>query len=490
MTEPETINIGDCSLCKKECTVISINDTPLGCKHQYCKDCIKSILSINAIKKCPIRECEHIITPNILEKIMKTDSFNNLPLVDETILETLSRISVFSKIYTGRLTPFMTLPIPDDLEFIGPFGKISVATNFVKVASPEAAFNFINTQPPNLGDQTPTRIFIHHENVYYAMKQDGPIVPFISHVGLIGRCPSCYTQMFFKRDALTSCGNCRKNICVCCGLEDCTKPKLSNEEIIHGIRSQLHLPHNIPKITFLGMSFNLPYVVKNITWMYTTFNEETQIMKLISAKIHLATFNGKKIHELTLEDRQKVFTQLKNYEIKTFYNYQFKGLHSKYFDILIKNELSKIIKENQQQLQTNKSTVTPTEPARKASRIPIPSPPIMTENVPQAFHKPVFDNSGIDALLAAAQTIKDQEPPAKKKRAALTKPPSLITPAHAASRQITFALSFSKLPGMPPFVYHNIDNPNQFERNEMYREQITVANAYIDMAIKLITANG
>ena len=128
---------------------------------------------------------------------------------------------------------------------------------------------------------------------------------------------------------------------------------------------------------------------------------------------------------------------------------------------------------------------------------PAPAPVSVTAAVEQKFE------NGIDALLLAAQTVETDttlslnEPPAKKQRVEhvkkeyLTKKtnykqpvPILIKPALAAFEQIQKAIRFSQFIGMPDFEYTVIENPTQYELAIMYREQLTEANTYIDMAIK------
>ncbi len=497
MTEPDTLIISDCSLCKKDAIVHSINENPDGCKHEYCNDCIKAILSVNGIKKCPIKECQHIMTPTMFGKLINSDSFNLLPLDDETVIGNLSALKILNKIDIGKATPFQKLPIPEDLEFTGAYGKIMAASNFVKVESPFSAFNFINTPPYGQGEYCCTRIFIHYDNTYYAMNSTGAIVPFITHLGLFGRCPNCSMPIIFTSNNVTTCFSCKGKICLCCGLIDCTKEKLSNDELRNRMQ-QFDSSIEIPKVTFLAIGFNIPYVIKPFSWMITTFIEKTKISNFLALKLSHLLINDKKWSELTVDQKKYVYLIHKNQEIFKFFNLQFNGIPSKYFDAWIKANWVRFIqaikgKNKIRGVPILESLTYPNLPVG----IPIPAtldvtPPIPDQ--PQALPRPVFYR-GVDALLAAADTlensedVKDMEPSAKKKRKSAVKPPSLITPAWAASQQIRIALTFSKLPGMPQFVYPTIKNPyqsHQYERSEMYREQIECANAYINMAIEVL----
>jgi hypothetical protein len=461
-----------------------------------------------------------------MTKFLSAGMFNLAPLTGEaTRAYYINNITVFNGPYKGN---YVNCPESTDLHEIEAFGingKIP-SSNFRRIRDPQTCFQITNAKTNSIND---ARLFVYVNGDYFALAPTGPIIPFICNIGIIGRCSNCSSRMDFTNDPETQCRKCKLKMCLCCGINNCPKDKGSKEANDVTLSQFLGNRQNV-KITFLSKDFNLPFELKSYCDLRDIFWNNKNFVNLCRIKVPYAILDEKKWCELTEEKKFEWAKRVKMIEIFGLYLSQFSGFPLKFIETKICNEITTFIKKHQINhsgqsttaasaatapsytilpITTIATTAQPRVPIPVAfPRLPIPVAqprvpiPVAQPKVPIPVAQPkaptpvVFSN-GVDALLFAAQKLEDEEPPAKKTlvrelkikdgvKCETIRPPILITARTAAEIQIKTATHFSKLPGMPPFVYPTCVITNNSAQAEMYREQLTRANAYIDMAIQLV----
>ncbi len=511
MTEPselEVITMADCSFCKKDSQVFRINDKPTGCQHEYCEKCLRILVLPNEpVKKCIINGCNHIIEIEILRNFISKKLYIRppVPLKDTNIMR---RNHVFRKTpnTTGQEIPFQTLEIPNCIKYVGFHDYFNLSENFLLVVDPESAFNEINTvgSHPNA-----PRIFLHIINNYYVLKPTGRIIPFKCSIGLFGRCPLCYTCFNLYHDKVNVCKKCKVTICLCCGLQNCQEHIMTKEELANFASLK---ENKVYPLTFLSVEFNVPFIIKPFNCLGLSKDDLNLINKIIILFAFKKNYPGQTWNMLTdiqkNEFRSKQNSLIvfhKTYLENSYANFQYThGIPNQYIAYLIRTTYNSIATSN---IDIQNKTMSQTNnEATGASGTTVMRAAVASGT------SVVRHQNGISSLLAAAKKIDEEsvEPAAKKSRIpiptiseidlkslhgnkyvkASSLPidlPKLIQPAMAAAHQVEIAIHFSKVNGMPKFVFPYVENPTQYERARMYREQIYVANAYIDMAIKKIS---
>jgi hypothetical protein len=509
------IVLADCTCCKNEEQVYRINDTPDGCQHKYCEKCLRLIvLSTKTIKRCIFPECEHIISPKIFgkfisEKICQVSSPPlleiNLPVSNGVFKTTLKT--------KGFEMPFKTLEIPNSFRTIGFHEDFNISENFLLVVDPTSAFSEINKIGlyPNA-----CRIFLYLENNYFALKPTGRIIPFRCNIGIFGRCPVCCECLNLAVNKRNFCSSCKIEICLKCGLQNCQEHIMTLEELEKGVTynqtpiinlavTALSFRSRTPGcLVFLSMNYNIPYVVRPFQDLGLS-PLDIKMMNQIPVLLTLRRqFPGKTFAMLTDAQKQQFSNNIQrivaannNKMQDMFTSLQFiAGIPHKfvrYFIERIRNHLLEAPHKSQNPM--TQGVINPAVAAGGGAAQP-----------QQQF------TDGIASLLAAAEMIDEPEaePPAKKTMVPIPvidfteiremfskvnkdkpapvagKVPPLMKPTEAAHHQIQIAMNLSNIPGMPKFTYPKIAQANQAQLAVMYREQITVANAYIDMVIKKI----